>query len=374
MERLAVSMWDFSWLQRRWDPEDEYQNPAKVLDELAERGYNCVRIDAFPHLIAPAKDGTVQQSFVVHPQDDTFMWGRHQPTKVEPRSNLVEFVRLAAERDIRVALSSWFNDDDTHRLNEIETPEDYVRVWAPTLELLDDEGLLTNVAWVDLCNEFPMEHWAPEVNRRIFGVSNRGSDGTDREWSADESAGVEEYLHVVNDLRQRWPHLRYTYSVIIRSPSYYGLDYSSLDVLEPHIWLTEAAKEFNELTDFDGIATGGLQRHINLVQQHYWSRREEWLAQLDAEMDRWAKVARQSEADLITTEGWSSIFWDTMPTADGRPCWDFVKDVAEFAVERAIEKGWYGICTSNFSQPHFTEFWADVAWHQKLTSQIKRLA
>jgi len=44
-------MWDFSWLERRW-PGAGYEDWDKVLDELAERGYNAVRIDAYPHLIA----------------------------------------------------------------------------------------------------------------------------------------------------------------------------------------------------------------------------------------------------------------------------------------------------------------------------------
>jgi sugar phosphate isomerase/epimerase len=39
-------MWDFSWLERRW-PGAGYENWDEALDELTERGYNAVRIDAF---------------------------------------------------------------------------------------------------------------------------------------------------------------------------------------------------------------------------------------------------------------------------------------------------------------------------------------
>jgi hypothetical protein len=35
----AIVMWDFSWLGRRW---------ATALDELAERGHDAVKMDAFP--------------------------------------------------------------------------------------------------------------------------------------------------------------------------------------------------------------------------------------------------------------------------------------------------------------------------------------
>jgi len=47
---LAITMWDFSWLERRW-PGAGYEDTALALDELKARGYDAVRIDAYPHLI-----------------------------------------------------------------------------------------------------------------------------------------------------------------------------------------------------------------------------------------------------------------------------------------------------------------------------------
>ena len=44
-------MWDFSWLERRW-PGAGYEDWAQALEELRERGYDAVRIDAYPHLLA----------------------------------------------------------------------------------------------------------------------------------------------------------------------------------------------------------------------------------------------------------------------------------------------------------------------------------
>ena len=48
---LAITMWDFSWLERRW-PGAGYEDWDRALDELQERGYDAVRIDAYPHLVA----------------------------------------------------------------------------------------------------------------------------------------------------------------------------------------------------------------------------------------------------------------------------------------------------------------------------------
>ena len=47
----AITMWDFSWLERRW-PGAGYEDWDQVLDELLERGDNAIRVDAYPHLIA----------------------------------------------------------------------------------------------------------------------------------------------------------------------------------------------------------------------------------------------------------------------------------------------------------------------------------
>ena len=48
---LAMTMWDFSWLERRW-PGAGYEDWDQALDELKLRGYDAVRIDAYPHLVA----------------------------------------------------------------------------------------------------------------------------------------------------------------------------------------------------------------------------------------------------------------------------------------------------------------------------------
>ena len=47
---LAITMWEFSWLERRW-PGAGYEDWDQALSELVERGYDAIRIDAFPHLV-----------------------------------------------------------------------------------------------------------------------------------------------------------------------------------------------------------------------------------------------------------------------------------------------------------------------------------
>lgn len=55
---LAIAMWDYSWILRH-HRAGEFEEWYRVPDELQERGYNAIRIDAMPHLIAPDPDGKV---------------------------------------------------------------------------------------------------------------------------------------------------------------------------------------------------------------------------------------------------------------------------------------------------------------------------
>jgi len=90
----SVTMWDYSWLLRRQGAEAEYADVNKVLDELAERGYDVVRIDSFPHWIAAGRDGESLSSIHSTTQPAGFMWGNHSDVTVEPRAALSEFLGL----------------------------------------------------------------------------------------------------------------------------------------------------------------------------------------------------------------------------------------------------------------------------------------
>ena len=134
--RQAVTMWEFSWLTRREGAEAEYADWDKVLDELAARGYDTIRMDAFPHLVARGPEGEQVDRFTILPQTPLFMWGNHAPVEVEPRAALVEFITKVRDRGMNVGLSTWFNDDSLHRAATVATPDDYARIWRETLDHL----------------------------------------------------------------------------------------------------------------------------------------------------------------------------------------------------------------------------------------------
>lgn len=52
--------------------------------------------------------------------------------------------------------------------------------------------------------------------------------------------------------------------------------------------------------------------------------------------------------------------------------WDWVKELCAVGATRAANSGqWLAIATSNFCEPQFVGMWRDVAWHRRLTRNIK---
>ena len=45
---LTIAMWDFSWLQAH-HPGGAFYDLERCVIEAAERGYNTLRVDVFPH-------------------------------------------------------------------------------------------------------------------------------------------------------------------------------------------------------------------------------------------------------------------------------------------------------------------------------------
>ena len=286
----AITMWDFSWLERRW-PGAGFEDWDVALDELTERGYDAVRIEAYPHLVGvnPTKEWVLDE--VWNQQD----WGSPDRIKVQVQPALNEFIRKCGERDIRVGLSSWYRTDTTHQEMTITTPEIMAQRWINTLKTIDDAGLLDNILYVDLCNEWPGNIWAPFFNAQYPKVYWG-------QWDAPES--MEWMQKAIALVRDAYPDLPLVFSTDSQDLWRFDNDLSYFDLVAHHIWMANQKQgEFLKAIDykngrFDPQAYKNVQANAERV---YREKPDYWNNLLLNQINETAAVAKRIGKPLITT-------------------------------------------------------------------------
>lgn len=354
---VAITMWDFSWLERRW-PGAGYEDWGEALDGLVERGYDAVRIDAYPHFVG-MRPG--QREWELLPCWHFLDWGAPVRTVVrDVARSLCDFVALCREKKVRVGLSTWFRQDRRDVRMSITDARHHGRIWVETLAVLEKEGLLDALLYVDLCNEWPIGPWAPFFKFHSKEPDN-GATPESRAWMA-EAVGV---------VREAYPRLPYTFSFWPDVKT--ELDYGFLDFFEPHIWMAQSEGNFYgrvgySYQKFDIV---GLENVAANAEQVYGANPAFWQEMLRRSIDRYADYSRRTARPLMTTECWGVVDYKDGPLMD----WGWVKELCELGTLHAAGTGrWIGIATSNFCGPQFRGMWRDVAWHQRLTKAIKGAA
>ncbi len=351
----AIAMWDFSWAERRW-PGAGYEDWDLALDELVERGYDAVRIDAYPHLIAadPEKD------WLLKPVWTTQDWGAPAPVRVRILPELHDFLAKCRDRGIKVGLSSWFREDEDNVRLKIAGPERLAAVWNVALAAIARAGLLDTILYVDLCNEWPMTLYAPFVRPPL--------DPT--EWASPRS--MQWMRTAIAGVRAEFPELPLLFSSNIdRVETLFEQDPGFYDAIEHHLWMAgEKDDEFNKRVGynyeaFSDVGYRNLQLHAARL---YAEKPAYWQKLLTDKIARLASAGRRAKQPLITTECWAIVDYKDWPLLP----WDWVKQVCALGTLTASATGqWAAIATSNFCGPQFHGMWRDVAWHQRLTRTIK---
>ncbi|MDO9236940.1 MAG: cellulase-like family protein [Aquabacterium sp.] len=382
---LAVAMWDFSWLTRRAGTQAEYSDFDAVLDDFVLRGYNCLRIDAFPHLIAADGNGRRQDEFVMKAQPSGFPWGNSANTTINPRRDLPVFLSKCAARGIRVGLSTWMTNDTSNRALSIKSPAQLSRIWAETLDFIGQHGLLGIVEWVDLANEFPSVGFMPAIvsyiNEKLLNKITLLT-GLLAPYDQEQGSAISAYIYTaINGLKKQFPHLPLCVSLAGESTNTFkSVDLSPMDCIETHIFLglnqTFALPSGLNFLLIEGA--GNLQSSCynntleKWAQGAYYRRQAGLLRWLGGAMDSWVTLGNKLNVPVYTTEGWAAILYYELPDKDPNGAnWVWINDVARAATGMAKARGWTGICTSNFCQPHFPSFYKNPAWHQQITGLIK---
>jgi hypothetical protein len=345
---LAITMWDFSWLERRW-PGGGYEDWDLALDGLVQRGYDAVRIDAYPHLVAANPNANWELIPCWNTQD----WGSPARNIVQVQPALNQFIRKCADRKLRVGLSTWFRQDPDQTVMNIHTPEDHGRIWKVTLDSIAKDGLIPNILYVDLCNEWPLDIWAPFLPKGF------------KRTSAENAGWMRRAIQVV---RTAYPDLDYTFSQTSEYEEWKQQDVSMLNFMEPHIWMAQAKGYYDEVGyHYERFDPVGYENLVKNARRVYMQKRDYWDSKLKARIGMCAEWSRVSGKPLITTECWSLVDYKDWPLLE----WDWLKQLCELGVRTAAGTGrWVAMATSNFNGPQFAGMWRDVNWHRKMTDII----
>lgn len=355
---LAITMWEFSWLERRW-PGAGYEDWDQALSELVERGYDAIRIDAFPHLIYEDPE----KEYLLLPHWHTQVWGSPEINRVRVQPMLNKFLERCRAYNVRVGLSSWFRTDEDDVRMKLNTADTLGEAWLAVLKSIDDGGVLDTILYVDLCNEWTGDAWSPFfVNDPPEALWTGWDTEKSKQWMSDSIAV----------LKKEYPDLPYTFSFTgeINAAALAKGPFRMLDFLEPHIWMTsykggefyrEAGYQFEryEFTGYRNMALNG--------KDLYEARKDYWQEGLRKQIKLAAAWSERQQLALVTTECWGVVDYRDWPLLE----WDWVKELCALGTEEAAGTGrWLSIATSNFCGPQFVGMWRDVEWHRRLTGII----
>jgi hypothetical protein len=351
----AIAMWEFSWIERRW-PGAGYEDWDQALDELVVRGYDAVRIDPFPHLLA----ADAHKTWTLWPEWNTQLWGSPDVNRIVLVPGLFEFLGKCSERGIMVGLSTWHRKDEADTRMTITGPEVLAENWIKTLDLISQAGFIDSILYTDLCNEWPGKDWAPFVKPSM----------TYGDWAKPEST---DYMHkAIALVREKYPQMPLLFSCAEDRPeNYLEHDLKDFDLLDPHIWMVQQNDgEFYKLSEY-GYERFDAKGYTNLSlkgEDLYRARPEYWQKLLVDTIDRHAAVSHQMKVPLITTECWGIVDYKDWPLLK----WDWVQGLCALGAQQAAWTGqWLAVATSNFCGPQFVGMWRDKAWHQQLTHTIR---
>ncbi|MGD9329251.1 MAG: cellulase-like family protein [Cyclobacteriaceae bacterium] len=381
---VAIAMWDYSWILRH-HRYGEFENWDRVLEELAARGYDAIRIDAMPQFVAADTDGQISNTFRSVKTDWTpSLWGNDYTMTFNPREALLEFLPVCQQHGIKVGLASWFLRHGTARKDIFLEEGGLLRAWVETLDFLSDNNLLENVMYVDLLNEYPNWHgydwFKNEMNKRSdmdkFLLDNPEANAPpeDANFGKSRTNPLQQQFYnefiqsTISPLKDKFPDLDFFVS-LDSAMDLQLIDLSRFNALDYHIWFEHSGR----IPGLDTIRSRNPESDYRKTYSgltSYWKENKESLIKwMDERISSISKTARENNIVCGNTEGWGPIFWFDHPELD----WKWVKESAEICVELALRHDNYKfICTSNFTHPQFKGMWEDLKWHQQITKKIKK--
>jgi len=377
--RLTIAMWDFSWLYQHYTG-GFFEDYDKVTNELIERGFNTVRIDAFPLVIGKMESNNQEVTIEGDPLRN---WGASdKDRKHAVVTELLEFMKITKEKNISVILSSWgqgaleFPDIKKDYAN----PKNHWKAWEKVLDILKKHELLSHVVYVDIDQEFPYfspvshelerlgqvkkEH--PASDKAAMEAAGRNRDSFDRfYWNMRQMNFVRNYLNsTLIHFQQKYPELRFTFSFTSFWKEVRAMNIKSFDVLELHFWLSQSER-FNTRSGFPGLkkdrGNHDYKDYMDRLKKTMLSSRPMLMKDMHNRL-AWAKEwSEEIGAPLTTTEAWGP--WWHMDHKDLD--WEWLYDWCEEGMQLSSEYQLWGTTPWNYSHPYW-ENWKNIIWYNKV--------
>ncbi len=377
---LAIAMWDFSWILRH-HRYGEFENWDAVLEGLAERGYNAVRIDAMPQFVAADTGGQAEMEFrSIKDGWKPSLWGNDFTMSFRPREALLDFLPRCKKSGIKVGLATWFMRHGTERRDIFLEKGGLLRAWDETLSFLDANDLLDNIIYVDLLNEYPNWHgydWLKKNLNELSGQYKLKTDNPDANLpgpaiadggNALQQKSYNEFItNLIETLKTKYPGLD-MYASLDSSMDLRNINLTSFSAIDYHIWFAHSGT-IPGLREIDKIDQTLDYRKVYAGLTDYWKENKQSLVSwMKDRLDNISSVAAAHKIVCGNTEGWGPISWFDHPELD----WKWVKESGAICAELAKGHDNYKfICTSNFTHPQFRGLWEDIKWHRAITSGIK---
>ena len=314
-KRLTIAMWDFSYLFMH-HTNGCYENFQRSIDELIERKFNTIRIDAFPLIIASLD--SLNQS-ITFPANPEYNWGQtDQAYKHKIAKELIEFLSIAKKKHLNIILSTWNMDcvEFPNIKNKFSDQKKYQGAWEKVLDMLKDNDLLDNVLYVDLDQEFP--YFSPfgksidSLKNTCKNIEDEITNSRKLKWNVktnglclrahgfftsllpNQISGITIYLFTYGFLNE----IRY-------------MKLKSMDVLELHVWLTQSAR-FLSRSQFDNMnkirnADTNYSEYMQRVTKSFKSMKPMFKKEMSNRMKFAKEWSEEIAAPLVTTEAWGAM-------------------------------------------------------------------
>ena len=378
--RVTNAMWDYSWLRGHY-PGGPFEDWDRCLDELLERQFNTVRIDAFPHIVG--REGSSRE---VRPASPLLNWGFSTvDCEHDYAAELVEFVGKCQARGLWVILSTW-SAKEIALSTDAEGDARFQPLWTAwerTLDLLGAHDLLGCILYVDFDQEFPyfsglqpMLATLGEAAAKLpandaeamAAAGRRAAGGWQPAWNPGQMQLVSAYFSsTCRHFQTRYPALRFTFSLTGFWKEVRSLNLAVFDVLELHFWMHSS--RFDERTGFYRMVKDrgehDYKDYMRRLSESMQAMRPMYLQAMHNQMREAEDWSREIAAPLVTTEAWGPWWHMDHPDLE----WDWLRDWCATCMAAAPAYGFWGITPWNFSHPYWSH-WKDAAWYQQVNGRF----